>query len=150
MGEIERRLEELGLRLEPCSPPLGNYLGSKRIGNLLYVSGRKSELTGAVGSDVSKEEAKLAARNTVLILLSIIRQDIKDLDLIIGVVKLNGFVRSAENFTHQPFVLDGASELLISLFGENGRHARTATGVSQLPFGSTVQLEMILEMYTSK
>ena len=146
MGIIEHKLYSLGLKLEPPKSPVANYLGTKRVGNLLFVSGRKSELVGEVGSDVTEEEAKEAARKTVVLLLSIIKNDIKDLDLIVGVVKLQGFIRSAPAFIRQPYVLDGASELLIELFGENGRHARTATGVAQLPFGASVQLEMILEL----
>ena len=146
MSLLEQKLSSLGIKLESALSPVANYLGTKRVGNLLFVSGRKSELTGEVGTEVTEEEAKEAARKTVVLLLSIIKQDIKDLDQIIGVVKLQGFIRSAPTFTRQPFVLDGASELLIELFGENGRHARTATGVSQLPFGASVQLEMILEL----
>jgi enamine deaminase RidA (YjgF/YER057c/UK114 family) len=76
--------------------------------------------------------------------LSILKKNLIDLDTIVGVLKLQGFIRSERQFTKQPQVLDGASELLIELFGENGRHARTATGVSQLPFGAAVQLDMIL------
>ena len=79
-------------------------------------------------------------------ILAIIRQDIKDLDMIEGVLKLTGFVRSAAGFTEQPKVIDGASDLLIELFKENGQHARTATGVAQLPFGASVQLDIIFQM----
>ena len=84
------------------------------------------------------EASQEAARDTVLLMLSIVKNDIKDLDLIIGVVKVHGFIRSAESFKRQPQVLDGASDLLIELFGEEGRHARTATGVFQLPYGATI------------
>ncbi len=146
MGLIENKLNTLGIHLKPPKAAVANYLGSKRVGNLLFVSGRKSELSGAVESDVTEEQAKTAARDTVLLLLSIVRADIKDLDLIEGVVKLQGFLRSSQNFTRQPQVLDGASELLISLFGEYGYHARTETGVSQLPYGATIQLDMILKL----
>ncbi|MGZ4117614.1 MAG: RidA family protein [Bacteroidia bacterium] len=146
MSSVEKKLKSLGLKLPEYHPPVANYLGCKQTGNLLFVSGRKSELTGVVGKDITEKQAKLAARDTVLIILSIIKHHIKNLDLIKGVVKLNGFIRSGENFTRQPFVLDGASELLIALFGEAGHHARTATGVNQLPFGASVQLEMVLEM----
>ena len=149
MSLIEQKLFSLGIKLESPKSPVANYLGTKRVGNLLFVSGRKSDLIGEVGTDVTEEQAKKASQETVIHLLSIIKNDINDLDLIIGVVKLQGFIRSARTFTGQPFVLDGASELLIELFGENGRHARTATGVAQLPFGASVQLEMILELKTA-
>jgi len=82
----------------------------------------------------------------VVLILAIVKKDIKNLDLIQGAVKLQGFIRSAPNFTRQPQVLDGASELLIHLLGDNGRHARTATGVTQLPYGATIQLDMILKL----
>ena len=146
MSSIESRLQSLGIVLPTPALPVANYLGTKKSGDLLFVSGRKSELTGAVGADVTEEQAKQAARDTMIMLLSIVKQDISDLDLIAGVVKLQGFIRSAPTFTRQPFVLDGASELLIELFGINGQHARTATGVAQLPFGAALQLEMILEL----
>ena len=143
---IENKLDKLGIQLDLPKPPVANYLGSKRVGDLLFVSGRKSELAGEVGTDVTEKQAKEAARDTVVLILSIIKNDIKDLDLIEGVVKLQGFIRSSKNFTRQPQVLDGASEILIELFGENGHHARTATGVAQLPYGATIQLDMILKL----
>ena len=146
MGSIEKRLQELGLSLTDAKPPVGNYLGSKRTGELLFAAARVSDCIGEVGTDITKEKATEAARDTVLAILAIIKQDIKDLDLIEGVVKLTGFIRSCVNFTEQPKVLDGASDLLIDLFGEKGRHARTATGVAQLPFGASVQLDIIFQM----
>ena len=144
MSGIEDKLNKLGLKLKTPKLPVGNYEDCKRAGDLLFVSGRVSELKGEVGKDVTITEAKEAARDTVLLIISILKKSIIDLDTILGVVKLQGFIRSSENFTEQPKVLDGASDLLIELFGENGRHARTATGVSQLPFGAAVQLDMIL------
>ena len=146
MSLIENRLRDLGISLLPPKAPVANYLGSKQVGELLFVSGRKSELTGAVGSEVNQQQAKEAARDTVVLMLAIIKNDLKDLDQIEGVVKLQGFIRSVGSFSNQPQVLDGASELLIELFGENGRHARTATGVTSLPYGATIQLDMILKL----
>ena len=143
MGRIEKKLEELGLSLSLPRPPIGNYLGGKRAGNLYFASGRVSDCIGEVGTEVTLVQAREAARDTVLVILSIIKQEIKDLDSITGVLKLTGFVRSASSFTEQPKVIDGASDILISLFGENGRHARTATGVAQLPTGASVQLDII-------
>jgi len=148
MNLIENKLIELGFPLETPKRPVANYLGSKRAGDLLYVSGRKSELIGEVGTDVTEKQAKKAAKETIVLILAIIKNDIKNLDLIEGVIKLQGFIRSSSNFTQQPQVLDGASELLIELFGKDGRHARTATGVAQLPYGATIQLDMILKIKT--
>lgn len=144
MSTIEDKLSSLGLKLKTPKSPVGLYIDCKQVGELLFVSGRVSELTGVVGADVTVKDAKEAARDTVLLILSILKKNIIDLDAIKGVVKLQGFIRSDTQFTKQPEVLDGASELLIELFGENGRHARTATGVNQLPFGAVIQLDMIL------
>lgn len=146
LGNIENRLIELGLPLPEVKPPVGNYLGSKRIGELLFASGRVSDCTGEVGTEVTLEKAKEAARDTVLTILAIIKQDIHDLDSIAGVLKMTGFVRSSNSFTEQPKVMDGASDLLIELFKEKGRHARTATGVAQLPFGASVQLDITFQI----
>lgn len=146
MSKVESRLKDLGIELPPPKPVVANYQGCKRSGDVLYVSGRVSERRGEVGHDVSKDEAKGAARETLVTLLAIIKASIGDLDLIISVDKVQGFVRSAPSFTEQPQVVDGASDLLVELFGENGHHARTATGVAQLPFGACVQLEMILRL----
>ena len=146
MSIIEQKLQSLGLSLAEPKPPVGNYLGSKIIGEMLFASARVSDLVGEVGSDVTEQQAKEAARDTVLSILSIVKQDIQDLDRIVGVIKMTGFIRSAATFTNQPKVLDGASDLLIALFGQNGAHARTATGVAQLPFGACVQLDIIFQL----
>jgi enamine deaminase RidA (YjgF/YER057c/UK114 family) len=146
MSRVETRLQDLGLSLAPPKPPVANYLGTKRSGDLLFVAGRVSRLRGAVGADVTTEAARAAARETVLDLLAIIRQDIGDLDRIVSVERVQGFVRSSPDFTEQPAVIDGASDLLVAVFGESGRHARTATGAAQLPFGATVQLDMVLRL----
>lgn len=138
-----QRLVELGIELEPPRPPVANYVGTKQSGDLLFVSARVSDLRGQVGTDVSKEEARGAARATVLLLLAVIRADIGDLDRIVSIDKMLGLVRAAPEFVELPAVIDGASDLLIEVFGDAGRHARTATGVAQLPYGAAVQLEMI-------
>jgi len=146
MGIVEKRLEELQLLLPEPKLPVGNYLGCKKIGELLFASGRVSDCIGEVGTEITLEKAKEAAQDTVLTILAIIKEDIKDLDSIIGVLKVTGFVRSSVNFIEQPKVIDGASDLLIKLFNENGHHARTATGVAQLPFGASVQLDIIFQL----
>jgi enamine deaminase RidA (YjgF/YER057c/UK114 family) len=143
---MEHRLRDLGLSLPAPKPPVANYLATKRSGNLLFVSGRVSALRGTVGREVSTAQAKEAARGTLLDLLAIIKQDIGDLDRIVSVERLQGFVHSAPDFTAHPEVIDGASDLLVELLGDAGRHARTATGAAQLPFGATVQLDLILRL----
>ena len=148
MSVVEERLHALGLTLPPPKAPVANYLGTKRSGDLLFVSGRVSQLRGEVGSEVTVADATVAARDAMIDLLAIVKQDVGDLDRIVSVEQVRGFVRSAPTFTEQPRVIDGASDLLITLFGENGRHARTATGAAQLPYGATIQLDMIVRLAT--
>ena len=146
MGQIESRLSELGESLPVAKKPVANYLGCKKAGDTLYVSGRVSQIRGKVGADIDLAKAQEAAKGALLDLLAIVKAEIGDLDRIISVEKMNGFVNSAPSFTEQPKVIDGASDLLIQIFGADGRHARTATGVAQLPFGAAVQLEMIMRL----
>lgn len=146
---VERRLNEMGLTLPPAKEPVANYLGCKQSGDLLYVSGQIGDIRGAVGGCLSVEDGQLCARSAVLHMLQTVKTAIGDLDRVDSVDKLLGFVRSAPDFIKQPKVLDGASDLLIALFGEAGRHSRTATGVLQTPFGSAVQLEMTLRLKMS-
>jgi len=146
MSTVEERLHALGLTLPPAKTPVANYLGTKRSGDLLFVSGRVSQLRGEVGSEISVGDGARAARDAMLDLLAIVKQDIGELDLIVSVEQVRGFVRSAPSFTEQPRVIDGASDLLIALYGAAGRHARTATGAAQLPFGASVQLDMIVRL----
>ena len=146
MSYVEEKLSALGESLPEAKKPVANYLACKRSGNTLYVSAHVSQIRGEVGTDLNVAKAQLAAKGALLDILAIIKDEIGNLDKIVSVEKLVGFVRSAPSFTEQPKVIDGASDLLIALFGEEGRHARTATGVAQLPFGAAVQLEMILRM----
>jgi len=146
VGRIERRLHDLGLTLPAPKLPVANYVGTKRSGDLLFVSGRVSQRRGEVGSELDVAEARIAARDAMLDLLAIVKLDIGDLDRILSVERMQGFVRSSPSFTEQPNVIDGASDLLIALFGEDGRHARTATGAAQLPFGAAVQLDLVLRL----
>ena len=146
MSVVEDRLRGLGLALPPPRSPVANYLGTKQSGNLLFVSGRVSQRRGEVGTELTVDEAKIAARDAMLDLLAIIKHDLGDLDRIVSVEQLRGFVRSAPTFMEQPGVIDGASDLLIALYGEAGRHARTATGAAQLPFGAAVQLDLVVRL----
>ena len=146
MSRVEATLRALGLTLPPVKAPVANYIPTKRSGDVLFVSGRVSERRGEVGSELTVEEAKLAARDTMLDLIAIIKHDIGDLDGIVSIEQVRGFVRSAPTFIDQPKVIDGASELLIALYGDAGRRARTSTGAAQLPFGAAVQLDMIVRL----
>ena len=149
MSRVEDRLRELGLALPPPKAPVANYVGTKRSGDLLFVSGRVSQRRGEVGTELSVDDAQIAARDAMLDLLAIIKHDIGNLDLIVSIEQLRGFVRSSLTFTEQPRVIDGASNLLIALYGEAGRHSRTATGAAQLPFGAAVQLDMVVRLRSS-
>lgn len=146
MDNIDRRLAELGVTLPPPKQPVANYVGCKQSGHQLFVSALVSQTRGAAGAEVSIEAAADAARATVLGLLAIVREHLGTLDRVASIDKMTGFVHSDAEFISQPAVVDGASRMLIDIFGEAGRHARTATGVAQLPFGATVQLEMILSL----
>ena len=143
---VERHLNSIGLELPPSKQPVANYLGCKRSGDLLYVSGQIGLVRGAVGRDVTVADGQLCARQAVLQMLRTVKDEIGDLDQIASVEKLLGFVRSSDEFTEQPKVVDGASDVLIAVFGDAGRHSRTATGAAQLPFGASVQLEMTLRL----
>jgi enamine deaminase RidA (YjgF/YER057c/UK114 family) len=146
MSAIEEKLLELGLTLPAPKVPVANYLGTKQSGNLLFVSGRVSDKRGAVGIDVGLEEAQIAARDTILDLLSIIKVDIGNLDRINSIISVQGYVHTGPEFHAHSKVIDGASDLLISLLGEDGKHARTATGVAQLPYSACIQINMVLEL----
>ena len=148
---IEARLAELGLILPAPPRPIGVYRLAQPTGNLLFLSGTTCFLdgspmfTGQVGGELSVEQGYAAARQAALNLLSITRAELGDLDRVERIIKLNGYVNSTPEFTRQPAVINGASELLVEVFGENGRHARTSIGVNALPDNIPVEIEMVLQ-----
>jgi enamine deaminase RidA (YjgF/YER057c/UK114 family) len=149
MGEVTGRLRELGLQIPPRRS-YGKYVGAVRSGDLLFVSGAgptgaNGFITGKVGGDVDLDTAQEAARLCVLSGLAAVQESLGDLDRVARVVKLLGFVNSAPGFNQQPAVMDGASGLLLELFGERGQHARSAVGVAELPMDIAVEVEMIVE-----
>jgi enamine deaminase RidA (YjgF/YER057c/UK114 family) len=146
-----QRLAELGLELPPVTPPVAAYVPAVQTGSHVYVSGQvpvadgQVLATGKVGAEVSPELAKeLAARCALNGLAAV--DALVGLDRVVRVVKVVGFVASAAGFTGQPGVINGASELLVEVFGEAGRHARSAVGVAELPLGVPVEVEMICEV----
>ncbi|HXH10845.1 MAG TPA: RidA family protein [Alphaproteobacteria bacterium] len=149
---IEAKLKELGLELPPTPRPAANYVGAVLTGNLLFISGhgptKDGEIayTGKVGKDLSIEQGYAAARLVALNCLASAKAALGDLDRIKRVVKLLGMVNCTEDFGDQPKVINGASDLLVQLFGETGRHARSAVGMQALPFGIAVEIEMIFEV----
>ncbi|NUT96373.1 MAG: RidA family protein [Saccharothrix sp.] len=145
------RLAELGVELPPVAAPVAAYVPAVRSGNHVYTSGQLPFVAGAlaatgkVGGDVSPEEAKAHARTCALNALAAI-DDLVGIDKVVRVVKLTGFVASAEGFTGQPAVVNGASELLGEVFGDAGKHARAAVGVAELPLGAPVEVDLIVEI----
>ncbi|HSF29609.1 MAG TPA: RidA family protein [Candidatus Tectomicrobia bacterium] len=149
---IEAKLNELGLELPPTSRPAANYVGAVQTGNLLFVSGHgptqdgKFTCIGKLGKDLSVEEGYAAARLVALNCLASAKSVIGELDRIKRVVKILGMVNCTADFGDQPKVINGASDLLVHLFGDSGRHARSAVGMQALPFGIAVEIEMIFEV----
>jgi len=145
------RLTELGLELPGVSPPGGVYTPAVRTGNLIYVSGQvpmvdgKPVASGKVGADVTVAQAKDLSQRCALATLAAI-DSVAGLSSVRRVVKVVGFVASAHGFTDQPAVVNGASELFVSVFGDAGRHARSSVGVNELPLGSPVEIEVIVEV----
>jgi enamine deaminase RidA (YjgF/YER057c/UK114 family) len=148
---VAERLAELGLELPKVAAAAGSYVPTMRTGSLLFTAGQlpfvdgQLPATGKVGAEVSAEDAKGYARQSALNALAAIDAAV-GLDNVVRVVKLVGFVASAEGFTGQPGVINGASDLFVEVFGENGRHARSAVGVAELPLGSPVEVEAIVEV----
>lgn len=149
---FEQRLNELGLTLPAPPKPVANYLPVVRVDNLLFLSGvlpsRDGQLvmTGKVGQNLSIEQGVEAARVSVLNGLSIIRSTTGSLDQVKQIVKMVGYIASAPGFVDQPQVLNGASDLLVSLFGDAGRHARVAVGAAELPRHAPVEIDLIVQI----
>jgi enamine deaminase RidA (YjgF/YER057c/UK114 family) len=149
----EARLKEIGLALPPPPKPGGNYVPGVRVGNLLFLSGHGpgrvdgvSSARGKVGRDLSIEDGYKVAREVGINLLGTAKALLGSLDKVKRVVKVLGMVNSAEGFGDQPKVINGFSDLMVEVFGENGRHARSAVGMAELPSGIPVEIEMILEV----
>ena len=148
----EARLKALGIELPPAPQPVASYVPAVRTGNLVFLAGQgplaggKPTITGKVGAELTEEAGNQAARATILVSLAALRAEIGSLDRVRRVVKLVGWVNSAPGFTRQPFVINGASDLLIEIFGEAGRHARSSIGANELPFNIPVEIELIVEV----
>jgi enamine deaminase RidA (YjgF/YER057c/UK114 family) len=147
---IEQRLQDLGLQLPEATPPLYHYIPVIIYNGVAYISGQVPRVdgnipySGKVGADVSIEEAKELAEICVLKGLSCLKAAIGSLDRVDQILKVTGYVQSAPGFSQQPIVLDAVSELLERIFGEKGRHARTAVGVSELPGNTPVEVDFII------
>ncbi len=151
MGKWTQRLAELGMELPPVAAPVAAYVPAVRSGSQVFTAGQvplvagKLAAAGKVGGEVSPEDAKGHARTCALNALAAV-DALVGLDSIVRVVKIVGYVASAEGFTAQPAVVNGASELVGEIFGESGQHARSAVGVAELPLGAPVEVELIVEI----
>ena len=149
---IADRLTELGLMLPTVFPPAGNYVGCVIVGDIVHVSGHgpvdgDTVICGKVGAELTLEDARRAARMTALSILSTLNAELGNLDRIRRIIKVFGMVNVAPGFNQTPAVIDGCSDLLIDVFGERGRHTRSAVGLAALPFDIAVEIEMIAQLW---
>jgi enamine deaminase RidA (YjgF/YER057c/UK114 family) len=148
---IEQKLQELGIALPAMAAPIGNYVHAKRVGNLLYLSGKGPPDSGGLaargrlGAGMSVDEGYRHAREVGLALIAAMREALGgDLDRVEDIVKVFGMVNAAPDFEDHPKVVNGCSDLFVEVFGEHGRHARSAVGMSSLPGGIPVEIEVIV------
>lgn len=147
----EEKLQSLGLELPDVADPLGSYLNACRTGNLLHISGGlpilgEEKYVGKVPTECDLESARKAARLALLTRLAVIKAELGSLDRVARVVSVSGFVNAAPDFTGHPQVINGASDLLVEVFGDIGRHSRIAVGCSSLPLGVAVEVSLIVEV----
>lgn len=152
-GMAEKKLADLGIELPSPAKPVANYVACVRTGNMLVVSGQlcfgdegKLAAKGQLGAGVSIEDGQKAARACAVNLLAQIKAEIGELDNVVRVVRLGGFINSAPGFTDGPKVMNGASDLMVEVFGDKGRHARSTVGVSALPADAAVEVEGMFEV----
>jgi enamine deaminase RidA (YjgF/YER057c/UK114 family) len=153
MSIAEQRLATLGITLPTPAAPVANYVGTVRTGNLLVISGQlcfgadgRLAATGKLGAGVSVDDAKAAARLSAINILAQVKAQVGSLDKIVRVVRLGGFIACTADFTQHPAVMNGASDLIVEVLGDKGRHARTTIGVPSLPLDSAVEVEALIEV----
>ncbi len=149
-GDIEARLLTMGIRLPDAAPPAANYVPVTRSGRLVFVSGQlpmspEGLARGKLGADLGVEQGQAAARLCAVNILAQMRRELGDLDRIARCLKLGGWVNCTPEFTDQPKVVNGASDLIVEALGDKGRHARFAVGAPSLPFGAAVEVEAVFE-----
>jgi enamine deaminase RidA (YjgF/YER057c/UK114 family) len=150
--DFDKKLRDLGIELYAPTKPMGNYVKVVRTGNLLYFAGHgptradNSNITGKVGKELTTEQGYEAAKQTGIALLSTLKAEIGDLNKVRRIVKVLGMVNCTQEFTDQPKVINGFSDLMVSIFGERGKHARSAVGMYMLPSNIAVEIEMIVEV----
>lgn len=150
--DIEKRIDELGIKLTTPAQPVANYVGAVQTGNLIFLSGKISKdkqgnlILGKLGKDLTIEQGYEAAKMCGIAQLSTLKAELGDLNKVVRVVKVTGFVNSDPEFTDQSKVVNGFSDLMVEVFGERGKHARAAVGMASLPLGVAVEVEMIVEV----
>ncbi|HTR88430.1 MAG TPA: RidA family protein [Reyranella sp.] len=150
--KTEQRLKQLGIELPKASGPMANYVNAVRAGNFLYLAGKGAGLPGKpmpigkVGRDLTIEQGYGFARETGLNLIAVMKAELGDLDRVKRIVKMLGMVNATPDFGHQPEVINGCSDLMVEVFGERGKHARSAVGMGSLPRGIPVEIEVIVEV----
>jgi enamine deaminase RidA (YjgF/YER057c/UK114 family) len=150
--DFDKKLKELGVELFPPTKPMGSYVKAVRTGNLLYLAGHgptradNSNITGKVGKDLTLEQGVAAARQTGIAILSTLKGELGDLNKVKRIVKVLGMVNCTEDFGDQPKVMNGFSDLMVAVFGEKGKHARSAVGMYALPSNIAVEIEIIVEV----
>lgn len=148
----ETRITELGIQLPEASSPVANYVNAVRVGNLLFLAGKGPNLpngnyiTGKVGESLSIEEGREAARLVGIAQLAVLKAELGDLNRVKRIVKVLGMVNCGADFTQHPQVINGFSDLMVEVFGEKGKHARSAVGMNSLPMDIAVEVEMIVEI----
>lgn len=144
----EEKLKQLGITLAPVTPPIANYVNAVRAGNLLFLAGKgpAGGVTGIVGKEISVEQAYQHARTTGLALIAVMKSELGSLDKVKRIVKVLGMVNAVPAFGDQPKVINGCSDLFVEVFGERGKHARSAVGVGSLPNNIPVEIECIVEV----
>jgi len=150
--DFDKKLKELGIELFPPTKPMGSYVKAVRTGNLLYLAGHgptradNSNITGKVGKDLTVEQGVAAARQTGIAILSTLKGELGDLNKVKRIVKVLGMVNCTEDFGDQPKVMNGFSDLMVAVFGDKGKHARSAVGMYALPSNIAVEIEIIIEI----
>jgi enamine deaminase RidA (YjgF/YER057c/UK114 family) len=142
----EEKLKQLGLELPEVSQPMANYVKWRQVGNLLYLAGTGPKIYGKVGADLTQEQGYEAARATGLEVIAVLKAATGDLSRIKQFVKVLGMVNATPDFTAQPAVINGFSDLMVEVFGEKGKHARSAVGMGSLPNNMAVEIEVIVEL----
>jgi enamine deaminase RidA (YjgF/YER057c/UK114 family) len=148
----EAKLKELGITLPASSPPIANYVNAVQVGNLLYLAGKGplpqdgKEVVGRLGKDMTIEQGYQAARSTAVAHIAVLKKELGDLKRVVRIVKVLGMVNSDPAFTQQPAVVNGYSDLMVAVFGDKGKHARSSVGMATLPGGIPVEVEVIVEI----